>query len=346
MNIFGTIGTDFLYGTSGSDMIVGLDGVDFLYGGDGEDMLIGGAGADHLFGNSAYSLGTDRDMACYWDSPEGVYVDLTTGRGSWGTAQGDILVGIESLRGSEYADQLIGNELDNVLDGGGGEDWLRDGAGNDELVGGFGDDLLEGGSGADILNGGPGSDTAAYSMALAGVWASLLFGGITGDAAGDTYMSIERLAGSDFADYLQGNNDDNWLRGLRGNDWLWGEGGNDHLVGGRGIDMLVGGAGADTFIWETNTDTGPTLEYADTIADFDPALDLIDLQLVDADRAVDGNQAFKFIGTDDFTGPGQVNWFTDGSDTIVQMNFDADLAADAVIRISGVHLMASSYFLM
>ena len=61
----------------------GVEGDDWLFGQGGDDGLIGGIGADWLFG------GIGEDMAIYWDSATGVYVDLTIGRGFGGTAEGD-----------------------------------------------------------------------------------------------------------------------------------------------------------------------------------------------------------------------------------------------------------------
>jgi Ca2+-binding RTX toxin-like protein len=55
------------------------------------------------------------------------------------------------LRGTPYADRLLGL---------GGDDRLMGAAGNDLLVGGRGRDRLVGGPGADQLVGGPGRDTS------------------------------------------------------------------------------------------------------------------------------------------------------------------------------------------
>ena len=57
------------------------------------------------------------------------------------------------------------------------------------------------GLGADVLDGGQGIDTATYYNAATGVTASLDTGlGVinTGEAAGDTYVNIENLTGSNF----------------------------------------------------------------------------------------------------------------------------------------------------
>ena len=59
---------------------------------------------------------------------------------------------------------------------------------------------------------------------------------------------------------------------------------------------------------------------------------------IDADETVAGNQDFTFISTAAFTAPGQINWFSNGTDTFIQLNTDADLAADGMIQLSGVLL--------
>lgn len=206
--------------------------------------------------------------------------------------------------------------------------------------------MLDGGSGADILNGGPGSDTAHYGWSPGGVWASLAYGGFTGDAAGDSDASIENLTGSGFTDFLQGNDGDNRLTGLGGDDWLWAEGGSDTLDGGMGVDTLFGGAGADTFLWTSIAETGAAIAAADSIGDFDAALDRIDLQAIDADETLGGNQAFAFIGGGAFTAAGQIGWAIEGSDTVIRMNTGGDLATDAVIRIAGVRALGAGAFLL
>jgi Ca2+-binding RTX toxin-like protein len=146
-------------------------------------------------------------------------------------------------------------------------------AGNDTLFGGDGNDTLLGRAGGDVLNGGNGADTASYAGALAGVTASLFNAAInTGDAAGDSYISVERLTGSSFDDILHGNDVRNILIGGAGNDAIKGNGGNDTLAGGLGQDTLHGGAGADMFLFDTLP--GAT-GNVDSILDFSAADDVI-----------------------------------------------------------------------
>ncbi len=178
-------GNDHITGANLSDRLYGGTGNDQLFGDDGNDLLNGGEGADILNG------GNGVDTADYSDSDAGVNANLTTGTGTGGYAQGDTLTGIENLSGSAFNDTLTGDAGDNTLDGG---------AGDDKLYGLDGNDTLIGGAGADVLNGGNGYDTASYITASAGVIVTIAGGGNSGDAQGDTLVSIERLQGSAFND--------------------------------------------------------------------------------------------------------------------------------------------------
>ncbi len=121
--------------------------------------------------------------------------------------------------------------------GSSGNDSVSGTAGADTLLGMGGNDLLEGAGGADLLDGGAGSDLASYAGAAAGVMANLAnAAGNTGDAAGDSYIAIEGMQGSAFADKLTGDNGANILLGGSGDDWLTGGAGADTLIGGAGVD--------------------------------------------------------------------------------------------------------------
>lgn len=361
--VFGTDSPDILDGwfdgvTDGADTIFGFGGNDWIFAQDGDDILQGGDGADILNG------GDGIDTANYGDSPAGVIVNLATGHGSGGTAEGDELMSIENLTGSWFNDFLVGNYKANVLSGG------------------WGNDSLNGGAGADILNGDMGVDTANYVDSPAGVMVSLLWDSASGgDAEGDDLNSIENLAGSGHDDSLFGNNGANVLWGRSGDDMLLGFGGadtlygderaasgddtlnggagDDILVGGRGADVLIGGSDADTFVWNSTAESaglsnsGLDILKTDVILDFNPAEgDLIDLHGVDANTTIDGNQAFGFIGeyvaAGGFTAPGQVAYFYNGSDTYVFLNTDADFDADfeMAIRLPGQHALDASSFVL
>ncbi len=149
-------------------------------------------------------------------------VDLVAGTASGGDGDGpvqivgrgtvirnDILAGFENVAGSRFEDRLVGDGLANALSGGSG------------------DDTLTGGGGGDLLNGGAGRDTADYSGAGAGIVIDM--GRVT--STGDTYVSIESLAGSALDDDLTGD---------RAANVLTGQGGDDTLRGGAGDDILLG----------------------------------------------------------------------------------------------------------
>jgi serralysin len=166
--------------------------------------------------------------------------------------------GNNTLNGGALDDIISGLGGADTLNGNGGADALDGGSGNDKLYGGDGDDLLIGGSGGDKLDGGAGTDTASYATATAGVTANL---GSTssnrGDASSDSYVSIENLTGSDFADTLTGNSSANKLVGGLGADKLTGGGGNDTLIGGAGADTIDGGTGTDMAVF-----TGASTDYS------------------------------------------------------------------------------------
>ncbi|RCS21656.1 hemolysin [Phyllobacterium salinisoli] len=249
-HFWGQGGGDYFNGRDGDDILDGGNDGDILYGEGGDDTIIGGADRDYLDG------GDGIDTVSYAGSPEGVTVDLAKGAASGGDADGymsivgaddailvhDILVGFENVVGSSYDDHLIG---DNQIN---------------EFSGGAGDDVLTGGGGADILNGGAGSDTADYSDASSGV--KIKLGG--GKSAGDTYISIENLSGSDFNDELTGDGADNVLSGQGGSDTIFGRCGSDLLDGGLAADALIGGKGEDSFRFSTALGNG----NVDWIQDF------------------------------------------------------------------------------
>jgi Ca2+-binding RTX toxin-like protein len=156
-----------------------------------------------------------------------------------------------------YDDLVIGSADDNVLETGRGDDFIYGLAGNDELIGGAGSDRLNGGDGADILDGGDGIDYASYKLASAAVIADLADSSRnTESAAGDTFISIEGLIGSDYMDELSGNSEDNVLEGRDGDDILIGYGGDDTLNGGDGAnDRAIYSYDYDTYVFDKTAGT-------------------------------------------------------------------------------------------
>jgi Ca2+-binding RTX toxin-like protein len=180
------------------------------------------------------------------------------------------------MHGGNGNDHLTGignfSTINEQYFGDAGNDTIISLGGNDLLDGGTGHDELTGGAGADRLVGGTGFDYAGYLNATAEVTADLKNpANNMGDAAGDSYLSIEGLFGSRFSDLLTGDDAVNDIIGLDGNDRLNGWAGNDILHGGNGddtldggpgMDVLIGGAGNDTFLFNRGEAAG------DAIIDF------------------------------------------------------------------------------
>ncbi|MEA2434735.1 MAG: hypothetical protein QOG54_2192 [Actinomycetota bacterium] len=219
--------------------ITGGIGNDGLTGGSGSDTFVGGDGNDTMAG------GGGTDTVTYAASAAGVSVGVST-TGSGGDATGDSLSSIANLIGSAQTDTLTGNASANTL------------------TGGDGNDTLVGGGSADVLTGGIGTDTVSYLGDTTGVVADLGASGTLGDAAGDTYATVENLRGGSGADYLYGDGSVNTIEGGSGQDVLEGRGADDVLNGEGGYDILsfatapsgvvanlgngvvTGGAGIDT----------------------------------------------------------------------------------------------------
>lgn len=159
---------------------------------------------------------------------------------------------------------------------------------------------------------------------------------------------MEGLGGNDYLyggsgrDVLLGGDGNDWLDGGRGNDTLDGGNGNDILVGGAGRDVMTGGGANDIFVFNPG-DTGATPETADRITDFGNGADLIDLSAIDADVTRSGDQAFRFIGTNAFTGrAGELRYQVVDHVTWLAADVDGDKIADGYIALDGVNRLHPS----
>jgi Ca2+-binding RTX toxin-like protein len=221
----------------------------------------------------------------------------------------------DSLSGTDFADEihgLGGNDTifgglgDDRLFGDAGKDTLLGGAGNDTLDGGSENDVLIGGAGADTLIGGAGYDIASYADATLGVMIDFRSGGALNDAAGDTFVSIEKFVGSNYGDTFiasgglsadfDGGAGEDWLYGAKGADTLNGGSGNDHLSGGIGSDFLYGGTGLDTLTGGESADTFWLTQNSglDTITDFNSGGDRLMLSAFGADPLGEGGRLTSF----------------------------------------------------
>lgn len=106
-------------GSNWDDILIGSDGNNVLSGNIGNDTIDGADGIDWVY---------------YHDSEAGVRVDLSRGLAeNDGEGYKDVLLNLENVLGSTFADYIAGN---------GNSNWLRGEAGNDTLVGGGGDDTF------------------------------------------------------------------------------------------------------------------------------------------------------------------------------------------------------------
>ena len=139
----------------------------------------------------------------YARSNTAVSVNLATGAGSGGHAQGDTLSNIEAVVASAHDDTLIGGDES---------------------------DRLVGQGGADSLDGGGGVDEVSYFTSSAAVSVNLATGAVSGGhAQGDTISGFEDVWGSAHDDTLAGD---------RGANELNGGAGSDTLTGGAGADIF------------------------------------------------------------------------------------------------------------
>lgn len=174
-------------------------------------------------------------------------------------AEEDTLSLDDYIEGTGYGDYLKGYSGDDTILGGNGDDTLAGSQGNDDLSGDKGDDSLNGGQGDDRLNGGSGDDTIIG-------W------------TGNDYL--KGAAGNDLVD---GGKGDDTLAGSQGDDTLYGGDGADEINGGKDDDYISGGAGADTVTGWSGADifafATDEIDEGDTITDFQPGKDAIELSL-------------------------------------------------------------------
>jgi VCBS repeat-containing protein len=151
----GTTGNDTLVAGNGDNIINAGDGNDILTAGNGNNTLHGDAGNDLLFsgtGNDLLDGGIGNDTASYAHATAGVTVNLgQSGPQNTFGAGTDTLTAIENLVGSDFNDNLIGDNNSNIITGGLGNDVLKGEGGDDFLIGGLGNNTLTGGSGADTF---------------------------------------------------------------------------------------------------------------------------------------------------------------------------------------------------
>jgi Ca2+-binding RTX toxin-like protein len=147
------------------------------------------------------------------------------------------------------------------------------------------------------------------------------------------------LSGLDGNDTLTGLDGNDQLLGGLGHDVLDGGLGRDSLNGGNGTDVLTGGTGNDVFIFSALSDSPAGLDR-DTITDFSKG-DRIDLRGIDANEAIRGNQAFRYIADGDFSGKaGELRF--DPNTHLLQGDVNGDGIPEVEILLSGIEAISRS----
>src|SRR5262245_7552274 len=245
--IIGTNGDDKLFGTAGNDIIIGLDGNDLLSGGVGNDILLAGNGDDTLLGGSGNDIlsgdngddtldggagndtilgGNGVDLARYTDATGGITANLTTGIVSGAGVGTDLLIGVERIRGSSFADTYIATGFDAGA---------SPAPGTTPLFNEF-----EGMGGNDTIIGN-GFTRISYLNAAAGVTVDIAAGTGRGTAPGDlagvgidSFKGVNTVRGSNFNDALSGSDNRVFtaenFEGRGGNDLINGRGGFDRAI--------------------------------------------------------------------------------------------------------------------
>lgn len=123
------IGTGFHATLSGIENLIGSDTNDTLIGDAQDNVLEGLGGVNLLDGGDGF------DIASYEHALFGVRVNLSKAGIEQTTGISiDTLKNFEGLKGSRYADILVGDARDNTFEGGSGNDIIDGGAGKDTAI--------------------------------------------------------------------------------------------------------------------------------------------------------------------------------------------------------------------
>ena len=189
------------------------------------------------------------------------------------------------------------------------------------MVSGLGGGLAPAGV---TFEGGLGSDTikSAYAWTL-----------------GEGIENLTLLGSGDIAG--KGNAGANLLVGNAGANTLSADHSDDSLRGGGGKDLLIGGTGKDVFDFDKLTDSAVGAAR-DVVHDFVSGTDKVDLQTIDANAGLAGNQAFAFIDATLFSGKaGELRY----NGSVLMGDVDGDGAADFHIQLGVAAVTAGDLLL-
>lgn len=303
-----TLADDILVATNRSDQINIRGGIDEIRTGSGDDLMVMIAQTEVTAGSHFDGgRGTD-ELRSGADAP----VDLTTS-----TLNSLEVFGMASFQAREdrsfvlNADQFGFGKLSNSLD-------VRE-------LGDIGNATIE------VRM----TDDSGFSAE------GFTFRGDTIGAATAFHVSV---IGDGDAETVTGSTEDDFFAMNGGTDTVNGGKGADQLTGGFGADDLTGGAGRDIFIYKTAQDSGFRVlggGSRDTIQDFKAGTDTLDMQLIDANTLLDGDQAFVAEGKDGFQA-GEFRIVVSGEDTIVSFNLDGDTLPEMQILLVGVNTVTAA----
>ena len=268
-NVGGGSGSDMLTGDGNANTLLGRAGDDTLNGGGGADILDGGSGFDtvngdggddtirigsHTIGRDLIDGGTGTDTLDLSQLQTAGWVDLASLSSEVFTRGGPDLssgtwqrladtVSVENIRGTDFADDLMGDAADNVIEGGDGDDRLEGRGGNNTLDGGAGDDTaVFAGTAASYVISASGSDIIVSGGVHGGT--DTVRANVENFAFADATFTASELASLMAPTFTPGDDDVSLpLNGgtfdaLAGNDTLEYTGGVVTLDGGADTDAI------------------------------------------------------------------------------------------------------------
>ncbi len=234
-----------------------------------------------------------------------VTIDLENGMGRIDTLDFTLSEGFKSLQGSDHGDTLVGGHADEFIFGGSGDDIIGGGGGHDVLAGGGGNNLFiwtdpthstwqardlitDFSAGTDRIDLTGLHDNLSYtSHGFSGkageVWYNQSNGRLWVDltGSGKANFGIELAAHLDLSEAEIILRDA--VRGTPGKDSLIGTQADDVFMSSGASDTLTGGSGADEFVFASVSHS--PWNARDTITDFTPSEDRIDLSAIHGDLA-------------------------------------------------------------
>ncbi|ACO79521.1 Secreted mannuronan C5-epimerase [Azotobacter vinelandii CA] len=287
---------DFIFATpSGQQLLEGSAGNDSLQGTAADEIVHGGAGRDTLSGGAGADVFRFSELTDSYRTASTSFADLIT---DFDLA--DDRIDLSGLGFSGLGDGYDGT-LAVVVNSTGTRTYLK-----------------------------------SYEANAAGERFEIALDGDLSAFTGANLILDERvvLEGSDGNDTLDGGSAAEELLGGAGNDSLDGGAGNDILDGGAGRDTLTGGSGADVFRYDDALDSfrnyGTGVTGTDTITDFTPGEDLIDLSALGYTGLGDGYNGTLAVV---LNGDGTRTYLKDRESDAEGNQFEIALGGDLVDRL-------------